>query len=289
MVAALGTLVGCSSDEDKCPPGDTSAACRTNTGNGGTGQVGTGNGGTTSTAGTGGTSSGQGGGTGSTVTRGEIIEFVADTPTANSLPFRISGPEYGISGSSFADRAPMGNTFAATVGPNGELCVAGSYEVVPNSTSYGTYWGVDFGFNLNLATTETGGGGDAGPDGGAAPGMLVPLPWNPPANVIGFSFILTGGNIGLMRFRSRPGGLADPTAETSIYCKQIPAPVKDVPTDVLFTDVIQRCWGAGPVADRAAGFDRISWNLPADVMPTQIATVNFDFCIKELRPILSTP
>jgi hypothetical protein len=285
IVAGLGTLVGCSSDEDKCPPGDTSAACRPATGNGGTGQVGTGNGGTSAT-GNGGTSSGgQGGSTGGGVLRGDVIEFVPDS-TATVVPFRISSTEYGISGSAFADRAPQGNTFMSTVGPNGELCVAGSYEVVPNSTSYGTHWGVDFGFNLSLATTPTG-GADAGADGGA--GELLPEPWHPPANVIGFSFVITGGNTGLIRFRARPAGL-DPMAETSIYCKGIPMAAKDVPTDVLFADVKQQCWNPNtPAADVNVGFDRISWNLPADVMPTQIATVNFDFCIKDLKPILSAP
>jgi hypothetical protein len=288
FVAGLGTLVGCSSDEDKCPPGDRSAAC-VGTANGGSGgQVGIGQGGTGTTPGGGGSAqTGQGGGSGSTVTRGNLIEFVPETPTATSLPFRVSGTEYGISGASFVDRSPMGTTFTATAGPAGELCVAGSYQVVPNG-DYGNYWGVDFGFNLSQSTTPTAPDPDAGADAGGG-GALDPLPWNPPANVIGFSFVITGGNTGLIRFRSRPAGL-DPMAETSIYCKPIPAPAKDVPTDVLFADVKQQCWNPGtPAADVTAGFDRISWNLPADVMATQPAPVNFDFCIKELRPILSAP
>jgi hypothetical protein len=288
VLAGLGVLVGCSSDEDKCAPGDTSAACRGATNNGGSGgQTGGSQGGTTQTGSGGTTQTGQGGGSGgNTVMRGDVIEFVPDTPTATSLPFRISSPALQIEGSSFADRSMMGNTFTATAGPNGELCVAGSYEVVPNSTSYGTYWGVDFGFNLSLSTTPT--AGDAGVDGGGG-GELVPLPWHPPANVIGFSFVITGGTTGLIRFRARPAGL-DPMAETSIFCKPIPAAMKDVPTDVLFADVHQQCWNSGtPAADVSVGFDRISWNLPADVMPTQIATVNFDFCIKDLKPILSAP
>jgi hypothetical protein len=293
VIVGLGALAaGCSSDESKCLPGDFSCGSPP-AGTGGTtsvsqggsgGQVGGGQGGT-GTAGTGGT-----GGGGATVNRGEALTLAPTTATATSLGFALSGPTYGIQGESFVDRSAQGNTFEVVPGNPGQVCVRGNLDIVPDASSYGTHWGVDFGFNLNQSTTPTAGGdADAGADAGTTGGggALDPLAWNPPANVIGFSFVLTGPMIDLVRVRVRPFGL-DPTLESSIYCKGFNkgSIVSGQPADVRFTEVTQTCWTPGlAAAPTAAGFDRISWNLPADVAPATARP--FDFCISDIKPILA--
>jgi hypothetical protein len=290
IVGSLGALAGCSSDEDKCLPGDPAcgaAGTAPVTGQGGTGPV-AGVGGSSSggTAGNSAGGTGGAGGGGANLNRGEAAQLLDATATPTSLPFTIADAAYGIQGSSFLDRSAQGNTFEVVPGAPGELCVRGNLETVPAATNYSTHWGVDFGFNLNQATTPVGGGdADAGADAGTpAAGALPPLAWLPPAGVIGFSFVVTGPTINLIRFRVRPFGL-DPTLEASIYCKTIPAAVSGQPTDVLFSEVTQQCWNPGtPQAPTAAGFDRISWNLPADV---GVPPRPFDFCIKDIKPILA--
>lgn len=291
LLVGLAALAGCSESENNdCLPGDP---CNLPPPGGAGGQVGGGGTAGMGTAGTnpigGGGSAGTGGagGGGSSVNRGEVIELVPATATDTSLPFSISGEAYGIQGASFVDRSAQGNTLTVTTGPAGELCVEASLEAVPDAMSYGTHWGLDLGFNLNQATTPVGGGdADAGADAGATGGgggELPPLAWIPPANVIGFSFVAEGADIDLIRFRARPAGL-DPALETSIYCKSITAAVSGQPTDVLFTEVWQQCWNNMPIpAPTANGFDRISWNLPADVGVTR----TYNFCIKDIRPILA--
>lgn len=296
IIGAVGFLAACSSSEE-CVPGDSTCGTTPPLGGAG-GQVG--GGGTGPTGGTGGTGpvggAGGAGGTGggSTVNLGTALTLTAATGTPTSLPFTIAGPDYGIQGASFLDRSAQGNTFEVV--PNADptkLCVRGNLEPVPDTMSYGTHWGVDFGFNLNQATTPTtppegegdAGAADAGTTGGGG-GELPPLPWNPPANVIGFSFVVEGPTIDLIRVRVRPSGL-DPMLETSIFCKSVNrgSAVSGQPTNVLFTEVTQQCWTPGlPAASREAGFDRLSWNLPADV---NVPARPFDFCISNIKPILA--
>jgi hypothetical protein len=233
------------------------------------------------------TSGGAGGGS-NAADRGALLEFV---PGVGDVPYAIGPNAYGIRGGAFLARSTNGNTI--TVGTNpGEICISGNLDEVPNG-DYGGYWGVEIGFNLNQGaapvtpTSSASDAGDAGSDAAApaAPDAApeVAQPWVP-GDVIGFSFVIEGPTINLVRFKTLPAGF-DSTLESSVFCKTVNA-TSGVAEDALFTEMTQYCWNAtaNVLVPTSLGFDNISWQLPADVA---VGARPFDWCLKELRPILA--
>jgi hypothetical protein len=208
-----------------------------------------------------------------------VLEFV---PGTGEVSYAIGANAYGIQGSGFLARSANGNTI--TIGNDaGQICITGNLEAVPNG-NYSGYWGVEIGFNLNQgAPNGAGGSGGAGGDGGGVAGapLEVARPWMP-GNVIGFSFVIEGPTINLIRFKALPAGF-DPALESSVYCKAI-TPTDGAVDDVRFSQMIQYCWNAsGALLPTGNGLANISWQLPAEVGVTR----PFDWCLKDLRPILA--
>lgn len=219
---------------------------------------------------------------------GEPLEFIAG---AGDVPYAIGPNEYGISGGGFLARSALGNSITVGSEP-GQICISGSLDEVPLNPdghgNYGQYWGVEFGFNLNQMSP----GGSAEPalpaaggsDAGAAPPLDVAEPWQP-GNVVGFSFVIEGPTINLVRFKSLPEGY-DSSLESSVFCKEIQA-VSGTPNSALFSELSTFCWGGvNTLIPTAAGLDNISWQLPADVAPAGARP--FDWCLSDLRPILAS-
>jgi hypothetical protein len=265
------------------------------------GQVGvSGSGGAAGSGGSGGGSGGSagsaGGGAALDLNLGDALELVAGT---GEVPYAIGDNAYGIRGGAFLARSELGNTISVGDTP-GEICISGNLEEVPTG-NYGQYWGVEIGFNLNQVTP---GGLDAGavaadastppsdagldaaaPSRDAAPSADVAEPWRP-GRVIGFSYVIEGPTINLVRFKALPAGY-DSALESSVFCKTVEA-VSGVAESSLFTEMTQYCWSPGnPELPTGGGLDNISWQLPADVAPA--GQRPFDWCLKELRPILSQP
>jgi hypothetical protein len=266
MVAVAVTFIGCSNGEDHLRAGTSGAAG----GQGGAAEPG-----------------GQGAATGgaTSLVRGDVLEFV---PAPGDVPYAIGPNAYGIQGGGFLARAANGNSITIGSGA-GQICISGNLEAVPNG-NYSGYWGVEIGFNLNQGLAEGGGGaggaggwGGAGGDGGGMAGAAgdVARPWMP-GHVIGFSFVIEGPTIDLIRFKALPAGL-DPALESSVYCKSM-TPSTGAVDDVLFSQMIQYCWNAnGALLPLDNGLDNLSWQLPAEVGVTR----PFDWCVKDLRPILA--
>jgi hypothetical protein len=232
--------------------------------------------------------------------RGEPLAFIAGT---GDVPYAIGPNEYGISGGGFLARSALGNSITVGNEP-GKICISGSLDEVPLNPdghgNYGQYWGVEFGFNLNqvaadstaadstaadsTAADSTAAGLTApAPTSGDAGAMDVAEPWHP-GNVVGFSFVIEGPTIDLVRFKSLPDGY-DSSLESSVFCKEIRA-VSGTPNDALFSELSTFCWGGiNTLIPTAAGLDNISWQLPADVAP--IGARPFDWCLSDLRPILT--
>jgi hypothetical protein len=283
---------------------DEGATPRATAGTGG--QVGvSGASGASGSAGTGGGGASGGvagsGGTAASLNLGDVLELVAAT---GEVPYAIGENPYGIVGGAFLARSTLGNTI--TVGDTpGEICISGNLEEVPNG-NYNQYWGVEIGFNLNQLTPggNTPDPADAGADGGndasapsapsadagaapngdaSAPTPDVAAPWQP-GRVIGFSYVIEGAPINLIRFKALPAGY-DRELEASVYCKSVEAS-SGAAENSLFTEMTQYCWSTGnPQLPIGGGLDNISWQLPADVAPA--GERPFDWCLKELRPILA--
>jgi hypothetical protein len=243
---------------------------------------------------------------------GEVLTLV---PGTGDVPYAIGPNPYGIQGNAFLAKSTKGNTI--TVGDDeGKICIKGSLEEVPNG-DYGGYWGVEIGFNLNQPTNEGqggasgGGAGDAGGAGGVgetgtsggsnggistgsggstgtagASSTDVPSKTKSwlPGEVIGFSFVIEGPTINLVRFKALPSGF-DAALESSVYCKGM-TPVTNTTNVVLFSEMAQYCWnvGANVFIPTGKGLDNISWQLPADA---NVGVRPFDWCLTEIRPILS--
>jgi hypothetical protein len=221
---------------------------------------------------------------------GEALEFIAGT---GDVPYAIGPNDYGISGGGFLARSALGNTITIGTDP-GKICISGSLDEVPLNPdghgNYGQYWGVEFGFNLNQVSPAgesaqpAASAADAGADAGPAP-MDVAEPWHP-ANVVGFSFLIEGPTINLVRFKSLPDGF-DSSLESSVFCKEIHAASGQANT-ALFSELSTYCWsGISTLIPTTAGLDNISWQLPADVAPAGARP--FDWCLSELRPIVTEP
>jgi hypothetical protein len=211
-----------------------------------------------------------------------VIAFV---PGSGEVPYALDENPYGLRGGAFLARSPNGNTI--TIGDeDGKVCVTGNLEAVPNG-DYSGYWGVEVGFNLNQTSPDDGAAGAGGADGAAGAGGAggsgedVAEPWMA-GSVLGFSFVIEGPTIDLIRFKALPSGY-DPTLESSVFCKAVTA-TSGEPNDVPFAQMIQHCWNAtGTPLPLDAGLANISWQLPADVGVTR----PFDWCLKDLRPLLA--
>jgi hypothetical protein len=267
-------------------------------------------GGVVGSAGSGGNEAGSGGAAGGapasptpTLNLGEPLELIAGT---GDVPYAIGPNPYGIRGGGFLARSTLGNTITVRNEPN-QICISGSLEEVPNG-DYGRYWGVEIGFNLNQGEGGTppppdasgnpgvnpgapsvpgsppaDAGNDAGDAGGIAPPAEVARPWLP-GEVIGFSFVIEGPTINLIRFKGLPAGY-DSALESSVFCKTVEA-ASGAPQSALFSELTQYCWSSQAVPiPTAGGLANISWQLPADVAPAGVRP--FDWCLKDLRPILA--
>jgi hypothetical protein len=232
---------------------------------------------------------------------GEPLQLIAGT---GDVPYAIGPNPYGIRGGGFLAVAPLGNTITVRNEP-GQICISGSVDEVPGG-NYSQYWGVEFGFNLNqgevggapgltapinpnppppapLADAGSVSSSDAGDAGTSAPPAEVARPWLP-GEVIGFSFVIEGPTINLIRFKGLPAGY-DSSLESSVFCKTIEA-TSGAEQSALFSELTQYCWSSQAVPiPTAGGLANISWQLPADVAPAGARP--FDWCLKELRPILA--
>jgi len=221
---------------------------------------------------------------------GEPLELIAGT---GLVPYAIGDNPYGIRGGGFLARSAQGNTVTVGTDP-GKICISGSLDEVPLNPdghgNYGQYWGIEFGFNLNQAPAEGNGltappppaASDAGADAAVAPPDVAQA-WHP-GKVVGFSFVIEGPTIKLVRFKSLPDG-ADSSLEDNVYCKEINA-TSGVANNALFGELSKYCWsGISSLLPTSNGLDNISWQLPADVAPAGARP--FDWCLKDLRPLLA--
>jgi hypothetical protein len=155
--------------------------------------------------------------------------------------------------------------------------------------NYGQYWGVEFGFNLNQAPAD---GSDvlpppsvtdAGSDGGTTTPMDVADPWHP-GKVVGFSFVIEGPTINLIRFKSLPAGY-DSSLESSVFCKELKTE-SGTTNNALFSELTTYGWSpSSTLLPTGGGLNNISWQLPADVAPAGARP--FDWCLEDLRPIVA--
>ncbi len=281
-------IAGCSSKSSSEGQGSAGEAAGGSSGSGAVGGSATGGGVTGGTGGGGASGGGAGGSAGASLRRGDVIPFV---PGSGEVPYALGENPYGLHGGAFLARSALGNTI--TIGDaEGEVCVTGNLEEVPNA-DYSEYWGVEIGFNLNQTSPDDGAAGAAGADGAAGAGGAdgaggeggsggdIAEPWMP-GSVVGFSFVIEGPTIDLIRFKALPSGY-DPALESSVFCKTVMATSGEA-NDVPFAQMIQYCWNAtGTLLPLAAGLANISWQLPADVGVTR----PFDCCVKELRPLLA--
>jgi hypothetical protein len=287
LALAAGSSLACS-DEGSLPRAAAGTA----------GQVGvSGSGGSAGAGGAAG-AAGSGGSAGASqvaLTLGDELELV---PAAGEVPYAIGDNPHGIRGGAFLARSPLGNSITIADRP-GEICISGSVDEVPNG-NYNQYWGVELGFNLNQQATGANppdavdAGLDAGTDASAdaassndaaAPAPDVAGPWQI-GRVIGFSYVIEGPTINLVRFKALPAGY-DRELEASVYCKTVNA-TSGSPENSLFTEMTQYCWSEGnPQLPTSGGLDNISWQLPADVAPAGQRA--FEWCLKSLRPILAEP
>lgn len=292
LVLAGVCALGCGTDEQvrrgsAGSGGQVAQAAGSGGAPGGAGQSGSG----------GSTTPGGGAGGASSLRLGEPLQLVAGT---GEVPYAIGPNPYGIRGGAFLARAPMGNTITVGNEPD-QICISGTLAEVPQGTAgpnYGQYWGVEFGFNLNqgvpgggssppppppASDAGTDAGADAG-DAGATPAAEVAQPWQL-GDVVGFSFVIEGPTINFIRFKALPAGF-DRTQESSVFCKELPMAQSGAVQEALFSEIDQYCWGAdfNAALPTVNGLDNIAWQLPADVA---VGERPFDWCLKDLRPILA--
>ena len=284
MAAVAGTLA-CS---------DEGGTSRNNTG--GSGQVvaqagSSGSGGAAGSAGSSGQgTSGAGGGSSSTGTKtGPALTISADGTVKDEAGTT------GINGAAVTTVAPMGTTLTPAF-RDGALCINGNMVAVPNS-DYSNYWGGLVSVDLNRvanpdAPTGDAGASDAGAgDAGAAPLGMVPNPWDPTTGkVIGFSFKIDGPGVPpspSLRFQATP---TDSNPSNDHFCYTIPAvPAAGGTVEVKFTQVVRNCYDAVPgpsVFQDPAGFTKLQ-NINWQVSSSDMIPITFDFCVSELKPILS--
>jgi len=304
LIVAAATSLACSSDEGDPRPsggtGGTGTGTAGTTGTGGTGTGGTGTGGT----GTGGTGTG-GTGTAPSYTYGAAFGITADGNVVDS-----AGTS-GVNGNFFLTQSANMTVDAATAHREGGLCFSGTTAIVPNTDSYGTYWGAELGLNLKVRPVAGGvAAADAGADAGAPETEPDPAGW-PYGNAIGFSFKLVGNDQAAadkgvpparIRFKGLPVG-SDGMQDN--YCADLLATADGQTVNVLFSQITFECWqpllgldGASinrvdmssgvrltPEVMNPRALQNISWQIASDVAATTPAPIAFNFCIEELKPI----
>lgn len=307
---ALLATAACSDDEATPRPTNMNGTGGgTMNGTGGTATAGTGG---TATAGTGGTATAGTGGGSTATTANYGTAFTVDDNTIIGTDEAIAGNVFsGANGlnADFIGATPPDTTashLAAFSATGDTICMSGTIKAVPDANSYGTHWGVQAGVNLNVpgtaaaAETTTGatdadaGVGDAGAAGDAAapaPDNDTPEPWAPGA-VLGFSFTITGDNPPpAMRFLSAPdaeqidfdaipgvGGIGDLN-----FCSGF-TPFSGDNVNILFTDIVDRCWGDPARTEYVFPLTSIAWQIPSDVGPAN--NFEYDFCISNIRAIV---
>ena len=191
---------------------------------------------------------------------GDVVNFVSGT---GDLPYALGDNVYGMSGNAFLSRSTLGNSSLVIGTDPGKICIHGTVDAVPTPPDgshppYSSYWGIEVGFDLNLG-----------------------LAWMP-GSVVGFSFTIEGTVMSPVRFMALPFGL-DPTAEASAKCLPM-NPQSNVAQQVQFTQLTQFCWDtASPVIDTSKGLS----NFGLQIAATTNAAIPFDWCLKDLRPILA--
>jgi hypothetical protein len=295
LVAAAAGMLACS---------DEGGTDRENVG-GSTQQVAqagsSGSGGASGAAGSGQGTSGAGGGSTGGPRMGEAFVITAGDATDNGVTGLVvdSAGTTGIDGIAQVIKSPMGTTVTSTI-KDGALCMEGTTVVVPNM-DYTNYWGAEIDLDLKLVDSNGNGsntpatvadaGADAGGDAGSSgpPPARTPIGWNAStANVVGFSFKLTGQVPVAFRFKGLPYG-ADPAATT--YCYQVAA-TDGTTVNINFSQITFECWNPNGAAvlsmpyppDNPDGklLRTISWQVPADIN----IPFPFNFCVSEIKPIL---
>jgi hypothetical protein len=280
IAGSFGALAGCSSDEKECLPGDVTCAAA-GAGGSGTGAVG-GSGGQTGGGGTGGATGGTGGATGGTGGSGSGLTL-GTALTINGAT--ISSTEADISGNFFIVNSPNNAaTTARDTADTTKLCVVGSVGIVPGTPpDYTAAYGMEFGFNLNVAAPPAGGGDtDAGADAGAGEAQATPQAWEA-GNVTGFSFTIEGPTIpAVLRFKALPfGAPVDPP-----FCAAItPAiPSGTAGTKAYrFSEITSACYNGAGGLPATPPLQNIAWQVPADPM----AAHDYNFCVSNIQPILN--
>jgi hypothetical protein len=302
LVAAVAGTLACSDEGGKDRNDGGSAGQTAQAGAGGGGNGGS-SGGMQGGAGT--SASGSGGGT-STVTRGAALTISAINEN-NNVPIADANGTSGINGAAYVvasmNMAGMVTTPATLSGTGDKVCIAGNTVPVPMGAmgdNYTEYWGAEIDFDLNRiadpdAPVADAGAADAGGDAGAPVLGAIAGAWTPGA-VKGFSFVVTGNDMALpgggipaaFRFKSRPFGA--PTSEN--FCFNM-TPMSGVVNDVLFTDIRWDCWNSPSEASSifqstmGAGapytqLQNLGWQIPA----SPAITLNFNFCVSDIKPIL---
>ncbi len=184
----------------------------------------------------------------------------------------ISGNVFWVANMGVEGNEPPASEIAVQAATDDKICWSGSIYQVPDATAYGTHWGVQVGINLNVPAVEEGEGAPAGWDAG---------------NVVGFAFKVTGTDLPeTFRMLGMPETLAEPNDLAGAdpnFCATIPV-VADAETEILFTDIVDRCWGEAPRVEFAPPLLNVAWQIASDVSP--IHNYAFDFCIEDIRPIL---
>jgi hypothetical protein len=197
-------------------------------------------------------------------TLGELLPLVV---APGPVPYAIGDNPYSIRGAAFLLRSELGNEVTIAERP-GELCISGTVEDIED-LDYARYWGIELGFDLAVSS-------------GSSPAGAPAEPWRP-GPVVGLSYVIEGPTLSPIRFKALPAGY-DPELDTSVFCKdlQIQSGVVELSA---FSEVTRACWEGGdtpvPLAD---GLVRVSWQIPATIEPIDR---RFDWCLKELRPILA--
>jgi hypothetical protein len=305
IVTAASALAACSSDEgaERAPnttvnPVGAGGAPAGLAGAGGTG------------ASTAGSSAGGAGGAAAPATN--FTYGAAYTVTADGNVVDSTGTS-GVNGGTFLSQSLNMTVDAATAHRAGALCFSGTTAVVPDASSYGTYWGAELGLNLKLvpAAGAAAPAADAGADAGAV--ALTPDAW-PYGNVIGFSYKVVGNNptaadkgvpTTRVRFKALPEGSS---GANDTYCSNRDGLVDGKVENVLFNDITFECWTAAnpSIGPGEATINRVvvgpprviatppnpkalvsvSWQVASDIAATTPAPIAFDFCLEDLKPIV---
>lgn len=252
---------------------------------------------------------------------GEVLTFIAGS---GEVPYAIGENPYGVQGGAFLVRSEAGNVITirnepGTICiqgsleevPNGDYSHYWGVEIGfnlnqgPSNGAGGSAGAGNWAGSAGESAGQAGASGNAGASGtfaGSSGNANEPIAvvasagaagssnldevaraWLP-GTVIGFSFVIEGSTIDLIRFKALPFGY-DATLESSVFCKPVTT-VSGNKVQVLFSEMMQYCWDSNSnvALPTSSGLANISWQLPADV---SVGARPFDWCLTELRPILA--